>query len=85
MQIVECLETLILQVIKEGDHKEYPMMEKINSLCITSVTNLDTLQEIVEYLKVRMQPIREEMHMYVSYVKTLDSQQDIVEGIKQHK
>ena len=53
------LGTLALQVMKEGDHREDLMMEedlmeKGNSLYITSVTILDILQGTVEDLKVRM-------------------------------
>ena len=61
--------------MKEEDHKIDPMMEKHlmdrrTSLCVTNVTILDTLQGITEHLRIIMKLIREEMHMYVSYVIT---------------
>ena len=58
-------------------------MVKRNSLYVTSLTTLDILQGITDYLIVRMEPIKEEMHLYVSYVITLDTHWDIVEWTKE--
>ena len=81
MQIVECLGILTLQeAIREEHHRvDLMMMEKEDRLYVTSVTIQDTLQEIAEHLIVIMKKIREGMHMYVSYVITLDIQQDSIE------
>ena len=68
--------------MKEEDQRACPMMDRRTNLCVTSVTILDTLQEIVEHLRIRMELIKEEMHLYVSYVITSDTQQDIAEWTK---
>ena len=65
--------------MKEEDHRTYSMMERHlierrPSSCVTNVTILDTLQGIAKNLIIRMELIREEMHLYVSYVITLDTQ-----------
>ena len=64
--------------MKERSHRagqimERNLMEKKTSLCVTSVTILDTVQGIREILKVRMEPIKEEIHMYVNYIITSDT------------
>ena len=55
------------------------IMEEENKLYPTSVTILDILQGIVEHLIIKMMEIKEGMYMYVSYVITLDTQQDSIE------
>ena len=87
MQIVECLGTLSLKEMKEEDHiadliMQENMMVRRNNLYVTSVTILDTLQEIVEHLIIRMEPIIEGMYLYISYVITLDMQQDSTKWIE---
>ena len=54
------------------------------NLCVTSVTILDTLQGIIEHLRIKMKLIREEMHLYVSYTITLDTHQNIAKGTKEN-
>ena len=57
-------------------------MVKRKSLYVTSVTILDTLQWIVEHLRIRMEWVRGGMHMYISYAINLDTQQNYVEWIE---
>jgi len=64
--------------MKEENHIKDIIMEKYvmlrrKSSSVTSVTSLDTLQGIKEHLRIRMKSIREEMHIYVSYVISLDT------------
>ena len=79
MGIVECLGILTLQVMKEVDPRVDPLMVrnlmvKERRLCVTSVTTLDTLQGIVKHLRIRMEPTKGEIYLYVSYATTLDTQ-----------
>ena len=62
--------------LREDIIMERNMMVIECRLFIPNVTILDTSQEIAEHLKVRMEKIRVEMHLYVSYEITLDTQQD---------
>ena len=57
-------------------------MEKEDRLFSTDVTILDTLQGIVEHLIISVMEKKEGMYLYVSYVITLDTQQDFVEWIE---
>ena len=70
--------------MKEKDHRIDPMMEihlleRRTSLCVTSVTILDILQGIAKHLRIRMELIKEEMHLYVGYVITSNTQKYIAE------
>ena len=68
----------------EVDHRQDLMMDrnlmvKGRKVYITSVTILDTLQGIIEHLKVRMELIKGGIHLYVSYAINLDTHKDFVE------
>ena len=60
---------------------EKPNGEKNHFVCY-KCNILGTLQGIVEHLIVKMELIKEGMPLYVSYVITLDTQQDYVEWIE---
>ena len=58
-------------------------VEKEDRLFVTYVTILDTLQGIVEHLIISVMENKEGMYLYVSYVITLDTQQDSIEWIEE--
>ena len=57
------------------------IVEKEDRLFVIDVTILDTLQGIAEHLIIIME-IKKGIHLYVSYVITLDTQQDSIEWIE---
>ena len=80
MQIVECLEILIMQVIEED--LTTMKVEKEDKLFVIDVIFLDTLKGIIEHLITNIMNI-ERMYLYVSYATTLDTQQSLVEWIEE--
>ena len=59
------------------------IVEKEDRLFVTDVTILDTLQGIAEHVIISVMEKKEEMYLYVSYVITLETQQDSIEWIEE--
>ena len=57
-------------------------IEKEDRLFFIDVIILDTLQGIAKYLIISVMENKEKMCLYVSYVITLDAQQDYIEWIE---
>ena len=58
------------------------IVEKEDSLFVTDVIILDTLQGFAEHLILNVIENKEGIYLYVNYVITLDTQQDSIEWKK---